>query len=74
MTRDEALQFLGLPDGASPEQIQARFRELALQLHPDRGGNANAVAQLYIARDIALGQSGALALMPVDDARSWGQA
>ncbi|MGL4249177.1 MAG: DNA-J related domain-containing protein [Aeromonas sp.] len=36
----EALALLDLAEGASQEAIRRRWRELALQHHPDRGGNA----------------------------------
>lgn len=36
----EALALFDLHEGASQEAIRRRWRELALQHHPDRGGNA----------------------------------
>lgn len=36
MTRDEALRILGLKQGASREEIQVAYRELAQMLHPDK--------------------------------------
>jgi hypothetical protein len=30
---------LGLPANATPEEVRAAFRQLALQVHPDHGGN-----------------------------------
>ena len=38
--RAEALTLFALPTGAQPDAIRRRWRELALQHHPDRGGNA----------------------------------
>jgi DnaJ-domain-containing protein 1 len=38
--KEEALALLELNEGASQEAIRHRWRELALQHHPDRGGNA----------------------------------
>ncbi|WP_042011202.1 DNA-J related domain-containing protein [Aeromonas fluvialis] len=38
--RAEALALFELKAGASQEAIRRRWRELALQHHPDRGGNA----------------------------------
>jgi hypothetical protein len=32
-------EVLGLPEGATAEQVKARYRELALRHHPDRGGD-----------------------------------
>lgn len=39
MTRDEALNVLGLDAGASREEISAAYRELAQMLHPDKYGD-----------------------------------
>ena len=36
MTRDEALQVLGLKQGASPREVRLAYRELAQMLHPDK--------------------------------------
>jgi curved DNA-binding protein CbpA len=45
---------LGLHRGATVEEIKARFRELALQHHPDRGGDAAAFQRVKDAYDSAL--------------------
>lgn len=40
MTRDEALNVLGLQPGATREEVNVVYRELAQMLHPDKfGGN-----------------------------------
>lgn len=39
MTRDEALNVLGLDAGAGREEISAAYRELAQMLHPDKYGD-----------------------------------
>lgn len=36
----KAFQTLGLPDTATPEEVKAKWRELCMVHHPDRGGNA----------------------------------
>lgn len=36
----KAFQTLGLPETASPEEVKAKWRELCMIHHPDRGGNA----------------------------------
>lgn len=62
MTRDEALQVLGLKQGASPDEVRLAYRELAQMLHPDKFGNnkklrARAEQQMRImneARDVLL--------------------
>ena len=32
-------EALGLPANATPDEVRAAFRHLALQVHPDHGGN-----------------------------------
>lgn len=39
--RDEALRTLGLPSGASRAEVQAAFRRLAQESHPDRKPDAS---------------------------------
>ena len=39
---DTALSALGLSDTASPDDVKRRWRELAREHHPDRGGTAEA--------------------------------
>jgi len=45
---------LGLAPGAPADEIRARFRELALVHHPDRGGDAKVMADLLAAYRAAL--------------------
>jgi molecular chaperone DnaJ len=40
MTAKDYYQILGLSRGATTEEVKAAFRRLALEHHPDRGGNA----------------------------------
>lgn len=54
MTRTEALQILGLEDGADEEAIQAAYRHLMRAAHPDQGGSAWVAARLNAARDFLL--------------------
>lgn len=44
--RAEALTLFALPTGAEPDAIRRRWRELALQHHPDRGGDADTFIRL----------------------------
>ncbi|XP_052251115.1 uncharacterized protein LOC127858182 [Dreissena polymorpha] len=50
LPKSEALErgynFLGLPPNASNSDINSRYRQLALQYHPDKGGNPNKWTQL----------------------------
>lgn len=35
----KAFQTLGLPDTATPDEVKAKWRQLCMIHHPDRGGN-----------------------------------
>lgn len=56
MTREQAFSVLGLKPDATPAQIRARWRKLAMQYHPDKNpGNKTAEAkfkQINIAHQI----------------------
>src|SRR5579871_5669492 len=39
-------EVLGVRRGASPQDVRARWRALAKELHPDLGGGADAAARL----------------------------
>lgn len=46
----KAFATLGLPDTASPDEVRAKWRELCMIHHPDRGGNAvdfNTIRKAY---------------------------
>lgn len=44
--RDPHLQALGLEPGCSPADVQAAYRRLARECHPDAGGDADRFRQV----------------------------
>lgn len=52
--RQQALAVLGLSPGASKEQIKRRYRTLAKQYHPDRGGDQQKMQQLVAAYELLM--------------------
>jgi len=56
---EQPWQVLGIAMTASRDEIEAAYRRLAMQHHPDRGGNAGEMARINAARDAMLERPGA---------------
>ncbi|MEK6749814.1 MAG: molecular chaperone DnaJ [Pseudomonadota bacterium] len=55
MTRADALETLGLKNGATRTQIIEAHRRLMQKFHPDRGGSDALAARINSAKDLLLG-------------------
>jgi curved DNA-binding protein CbpA len=54
MSRQEALQVLGLDASATQDDVRREYRRLIKKLHPDLGGSSYLAAKLNEAKDVLL--------------------
>ena len=52
MTREEALQVLGLSSSATADDVRREYRRLMKKMHPDLGGSSYLAAKINEARDV----------------------
>ena len=56
MSRAECLKILDLEEGANKREINAAYKRLIQQCHPDKGGSTYLTKKINEARDILLGK------------------
>ncbi|AHX04950.1 dnaJ domain protein [Ehrlichia japonica] len=54
LSKEEALEILGLEKNATQEQINAAYHKLMKSIHPDKGGSPYLAQKLNAARDTLL--------------------
>jgi hypothetical protein len=54
---EQPWQVLGVRSQATTAEVEAAYKRLASQHHPDKGGDSNQMARINAARDALLGES-----------------
>ena len=59
MSLEEAKAKLGFPPGSNPtpQEVKEAYRRKALESHPDRGGDEDAIKEINVAKDILDGKA-----------------
>ncbi|CAG8597258.1 29226_t:CDS:2 [Racocetra persica] len=57
MDKAQARRILGVSENATPEEIKKAYRKLALQHHPDKGGDAEKFKEIANAYEVLTNQS-----------------
>lgn len=66
MDYQQAFKILNLPTNSDTEKIKSRYKKLAKENHPDKGGSNEAMSNILIAKDIALTYSNNKQLVPIE--------
>lgn len=69
MDYQQAFKILNLPTNSNEEKIVSRYKELAKENHPDKGGSDEPMSNILMAKDIALAYSNKKQLVPIDVTR-----
>lgn len=59
MSREDALDVLGLKEGATEKEIRSAYRRMMKKHHPDNGGSAYLAARINEANDVLTGGNSA---------------
>lgn len=62
MDIEEAFSILGIPSDASTEEVSSKYRELAKQNHPDKGGDINKMKEIIEAYKLIIESSKSVSL------------
>ena len=66
MDYQQAFKILNLPTNSDTEKIKSRYKELAKENHPDKGGSNEAMSNISIAKDISLTYSNNKQLVTIE--------